>query len=302
LKKAGEILRELAHECPELRFTKSQIKRASASELVRRQRHDGRRELLYAARPFLLCGLPLKRPSKGQLIHERRNGRFFLRVFGNPDYGLPFGQDRLIPIWVATQAVRLRSREFSFDSGLQILNELGLARNGKNYRRLVEGFRRVFLSTIVFGSDETTVDAEPWDCSRISFFDRVRLWTPHDTNAAHASGELNFIRLSEAFWSEISTHPIPVDAEVVRALANSPGALDFYIWLRWRAYGCTRPLQIPLFGTGGLSEQLGAEEYARARDFRRTLRRFLDTVHQFWPECPAELHTNSDYLTVRPDR
>lgn len=301
LKRAGEIVQDLASEHEELQFTRAQHKRAASVELVRSQHREGRRELLYAARPFLLCGLPLRRPPKGQLTHVRRNGRFLLRVVGDPDHGLPFGQDRLIPIWVATQAIRTRRREFSFDSGLQILNELGLARNGNNYRRLVAGFKRVFLSTVVFGTDASTKESTMWECSKVSFFDRVRLWTPNHLGESPDPGQRNYVRLSEAFWAEIASHPIPVDAEVVRALANAPGALDFYMWLRWRAYGCTREQQIPLLGLGGLADQLGSEGYTRERDFRRTLKRFLDTVRSFWPACPAELSVKSDHLTVRPD-
>jgi hypothetical protein len=299
VKQAGEILR--ASEFAELRFTRAQRRRAASIELVRNQERVGRRELLYAARPFLLCGLPLKRPPPEQLTHYRRNGRFFLEVIGDPDHGLPFGQDRLIPIWVATQAIRTRTREFSFDSGLQILNELGLARNGNNYRRIIEGFKRIFLSPVVFGTDQSTKESSLWECSKVSFFDCVRLWTSTDAGAIREPDPCNYVRMSEAFWAEISAHPIPVDAEVVRALANAPGALDFYMWLRWRTYGCTREQQIPLLGPGGLAQQLGAEPYTRERDFRRTLKRFLDTLRCFWPDCTAELSVTSNHLILKPD-
>jgi hypothetical protein len=301
LEPVGKLIKQLAEERDDLRLTKTQLKRAAAIELVRTQNQIGRPELLYATRPFLLCGLPLRRPPKDQLTHSRRNGRFFLQVFGHPDFGLPFGQDRLVPIWVATQAIRLRSREVSFESGHQILTELGLARNGKNYRRLMDGFKRVFMSSIVFGTDELKANVPTFEYQKVSFFDRVKLWTPRSRNAAVAAHE-NAIRLTEAFWAEISAHPIPVDAEVVRALANSPGALDFYMWLRWRSFGCKMEIHIPLTGRGGLAQQLGAEQYQRARDFRRTVGRYLDTVRHFWPECPASLCTDRPILTVRPER
>src|SRR5262245_33717558 len=34
-----------------------------------------------------------------QLLYERRNGKFVLQVTGHPDYGVPFGQDRIVPIF-----------------------------------------------------------------------------------------------------------------------------------------------------------------------------------------------------------
>ncbi len=48
------------------------------------------------------CGLSLCRVPFDQLIYTRRNGKVPLQVLGRPQFGLPFGQDFLVPIWVAT--------------------------------------------------------------------------------------------------------------------------------------------------------------------------------------------------------
>ena len=45
-----------------------------------------------------------------QLLYERRNGKFVLQVTGHPDYGVPFGQDRIVPIFLATLAVQQKSQ------------------------------------------------------------------------------------------------------------------------------------------------------------------------------------------------
>src|SRR5262252_1792403 len=67
---------------------------------------------------------------------------------------VPFGQDRLIPIWVATLALRQKSRKLHFDSAAQMLDFFHLRKDGPHYRRLVEGFQRLFGATIFFGSEE----------------------------------------------------------------------------------------------------------------------------------------------------
>ena len=46
---------------------------------------------------FAVCGIPLLRPPAHQLTHTRRNGKLTLDIVGHPRFGLPFGQDRLIP-------------------------------------------------------------------------------------------------------------------------------------------------------------------------------------------------------------
>src|SRR5215470_13050936 len=78
----GEIL-------PRLGITKRRFKQVEPICLVREQRASGRQELAFNARPFVLCGLPLRRPLKDQLTHSRHSGKFFLQILGHPDYGLP---------------------------------------------------------------------------------------------------------------------------------------------------------------------------------------------------------------------
>jgi Plasmid encoded RepA protein len=299
LKDAGTCLRELvlpftgAAEPSRVAFRKLDV-----IELVRQQRNDGVQEVAFGARPFILCGLPIRRLPTDALRYSRRNGRFFLEIIGHPDYGVPFGQDRLIPLWVATQAVRQQSRRVEFESASQILNEWGLAQNGAHYRRLGDGFRRIFGSTIFFGNNEAP-RAEVWDCSRLHFFDRMRLWCRPELTAEEA-GPRNLVTLSDVFWGDIQRHPVPIDAGVIRALANNSGCLDLYAWLSWRCYQARTQELIPLFGEFGLANQLGVQEYERERKFRERLRRWLELVRLYWPDCPARVSANGQHLELGP--
>jgi hypothetical protein len=231
----------------------------------------------------VLCGLPLRRPPKGQLLHERRNGHFRLQITGHPEFGLPFGQDRLIPIFLATLAVRQQSGTVRFKSGASILEMFGLAKGGKEYRRVVAGFERIFGATIFFGSETHDGLSRVVDRSRFNFIQRARIW--YDGTG----GEDNLVTLSAEFLAEIQAHPIPTDLDVARLLANSPGALDLYVWLRYRTFTATRPISIPLFGPSGLAAQLGCVEYKRERRFRAVLDRWLGQIRLVWPDCQAKL-------------
>ena len=115
------ILARMAIIADDDRLTAQQRRRASSIELVRGDRPSGP-PLMFNSRPFLLCGLPLKRPAAGTLVHRRRNGLFALEVTGHPEFGLPFGQDRLIPLWVASRSVRQNRREIHFETGAEILS------------------------------------------------------------------------------------------------------------------------------------------------------------------------------------
>jgi len=88
---------------------------------------------------------------------------------------------------------------------------------------------------------------------------------------------------------------MPVDTEVVRALANNPGCLDLYTWLTWRCYQAREVQRIPLFGPMGLGSQLGVQDYARERKFRERIRQWLELVRLCWPECPAVVASNGAF-------
>lgn len=98
-KRIGEIL-------PSLGITKRRYKQVESLCLIRQQRARAQQDLAFNARPFVLCGLP-------------------------------FGQDRLIPIWIATLALWQKSRELQFDSAAQMLDFFHLPKDGPHYRRLV---------------------------------------------------------------------------------------------------------------------------------------------------------------------
>jgi hypothetical protein len=214
-----------------------------------------------------------------------------LEITAHPRFGLPFGQDRLIPIWVSTLAVQQRSRVVRFESAAQMLDFFRLSKDGRHYRRIVQGFRRVFAATIFFGTDEQPGRNRITDWARFHFFDRIRLWFhEHAPAAPEGNSAENTITLSEAFYREIDAHRIPVEREVVAALAHSPGVLDFYIWIVWKSWtvnGC--PARIPIFSPGGLTEQLGSKPYSIVRTFLPVLSKWIRNVKTLWPECPATI-------------
>jgi hypothetical protein len=295
---------KFAHENGiDLSLSRQKHRRIESIELVRAERKDNRADLAFHSRPFVLCGLPIRRPPAGMLQYSRRNGRFKLDIIAHPDFGLPFGQDRLVPIWVATRAVRQKSRTVLFHSAAEILDDFGLPKDGPHYHRLVDGFKRIFASSVYFGTDEGGGTRNSvWDYRRFHFFDRLRLWCDPaaDDVCDPAGSDTNVICLSEAFWQEIQTHPIPAAATVVRGLTGNPGCLDFYVWLSWRCFHAKRAERVPLFGSGGLVNQLGVMAYSRERNFRKRLKEWLKLVRLYWPACPARLHEESGSLIVEP--
>jgi hypothetical protein len=155
-------------------------KRTEIIELVRTRRENANQNLGFASRPFVLCGLPVKKPPKGALLHERRNGQFLLQVTGHPQYGVPWGQDRLVPIFLATLAIRQRSQRITFRSAAEMLDLFEMQQGGSQYRRLISAFQRVFGATIFFGTDTQREKAMVMHHGRFNFMREARIWYSRD--------------------------------------------------------------------------------------------------------------------------
>jgi len=233
------------------------------------------------------------------LLHERRNGYFLLQVTGHPSYGLPWGQDRLVPIFLATLAVRQKSPRITFDSAAGMLETFGLQPGGSQYRRLTASFQRVFGATIFFGTDTHRERVAVVQRARFHFMTEARIWYSRDPEQHFLPGDCqNVILLSDEFYREILDHPIPTDLQAARVLSGSPAALDLFMWLSYRCFMARGRERIPLFGDFGLVRQLGNVDYARPRKFREKLEGWLDLIRAMWPECPAIVDSDGMALIV----
>jgi hypothetical protein len=294
-----EVADVIRSEAPELLISKYRHRQLERIDLIRADPERSGERLGFTARPFVLCGLPMRRPPRGQLLFERRNGKFKLQLLGHPDFGLPFGQDRLILIFLATLAVRQQSQTIRFRSGAEMLEMFGMQKGGKEYRRLVAGIERIFGSTIFFGSERTAEGAKLFSRARFHFVRETHIWFDRNSLQTHPAGNReNVIVLCDEFFQEIFEHPIPTDLEVVRLLAASRGALDLYLWITYRSFTVKSRQSIPLFGPQGLQAQLGCIEYSRPRRFRAMLVQWLDTVALVCPYLRARVGMTSRHLQM----
>ena len=177
MESAGSVLTRIS---PEFVVSKQKLRQAEGSCIVRLKRTEGKQNLGFSSRPFVLCGLPVRKPSRNEMLYERRNGNFVLQITGHPKYGLPFGQDRIVPIYLATLAVRQKSQTIRFRTAAEMLETFGMHKGGKEYRRLVAAFERIFGATIFFGTDSLSGTARVVQRSRFSFFHEAQIWYSRD--------------------------------------------------------------------------------------------------------------------------
>jgi hypothetical protein len=293
LQPVGQLLQDIHQD---LLISKQKIGQIQGIELVRIKREQGAQNLCFSSRPFVLCGLPVRRLPKDQLLYERRNGNFVLQVTGHPEFGVPFGQDRLVPIFLATLAVRQKSQVISFQSAAEMLDSFGMHKGGKEYRRLVAAFERIFGATIFFGTDTLTGPAKVVQRSRFNFMSEAKIW--YSRTPDKSTEFKNVIVLSDDFYNEVLAHPVPNDLEAVKLLAASPAVLDLYMWLSYRCFKAKGPEAIPIFGPYGLASQLGSVEYSRPRRFRAMLEQWLRSIRAMWPGCPARISADGRSLQI----
>ena len=182
-----------------------------------------------------------------------------------------------------------------------MLDIFGMHKSGKEYRRLVSAFERIFGATIFFGTDQVRSAARLVQRSRFNFLREAQIWYNREPDQPVLSDQFeNVIVLSDEFYREISEHPIPTDLDAVRVLSASPAVLDLFMWLSYRCFSARGEETIPLSGSLGLAAQLGNAEYARPRKFREKLSEWLRVVKAMWPQCPAAISPDGRSLLVRP--
>jgi hypothetical protein len=292
----GDLLRD---QQSDLLISRQKLEQVRGIELVRIRREQQNQKLCFSSRPFVLCGLPVRRLPKDQLLYERRNGQFVLQVTGHPEFGVPFGQDRLVPIFLATLAVQQKSRTIRFRTAAEMLDSFGMHSGGREYRRLVAAFERIFGATIYFGTDSFSGTAKVVQRSRFNFMSEAQIWYSRSPSQPVLSSQFeNVIVLSEDFYREVARHSVPNDLDAVKVLASAPAVLDLYMWLSYRCFKAKGPESIPIFGPVGLVSQLGSVEYSRPRRFRAMIEQWLGVIRAMWPQCPARVSKDGQSLLI----
>jgi Plasmid encoded RepA protein len=256
-------------------------------EFVREELEEARSagEVGYMARIVVQANLPHSDPHT--MVFERTNGELMtLRMTALSRAGLPYGTlPRLLLAWLTTEAVRTKERELSLGHTLsEFLDKLELGRRGGargDITRLRAQMRRLFSTAVSVDYSDPHLDA----FESVTIADRtVTWWDPKRPDQGALWG--SSITLSERFFREVTTHPVPLDMSVLRSLRRSPLALDIYAWLTWRMSFLRGERTIPWEYLQG---QFGSD-YKRQRAFRDKFKRALADVVERYPEarCRAE--------------
>lgn len=236
----------------------------------------------FMARAMVQATLPHRKVDG--TYFERVNGAYTLSMQAHPKIGLPYGaMPRLLLAWVTTEAVKTKNRELELgDSMAAFMAELGLTPTGGangSITRLKNQTLRLFSTTVSMLYDDQNLIAE----SGYRIADKSMLWWD-SKNPKQAGLWESTTTLSEQFFNEITNRPVPIDMRAIKALKQSPMALDIYMWLTYRASYLKRETLIPW---PGLAFQFGSN-YALLRQFKSSFLEELKKVVVVYGQVQVE--------------
>ena len=124
-------------------------------------------------------------------------------------------------------------------------------------------------------------------------------------------------KLSDEFFNEVISNPVPMDLNVLHAIRKSPLAMDVYTWIAYRTYLvytqgghpvkiAWKDLQAQFGASFGqkidnnllTADEIIKKETQALRDFRRRFLHSLNNLSKFYPELNKTISADSQFLTV----
>lgn len=235
---------------------------------------------------FSQATLPHKETKES--VFTRKNGNFTITMTALDGAKLPFGViPRLFLAFISAEAKKTQSRTLHLgDSCNDLMRALNMSissgRSGSKTKlndqmerlfdlaltlKYSDGLKSGFKNTLIFDSGA---------------YDNKKAW-------------MGSVKLSEAFYEEISKSSIPVDFDVMKAL-RAPLAMDIYVWLTHRLSYLSKDICVPW---NDLYLQFGSD-YAELKTFKFNFKKRLTEVRKIFVGANAT-YTDSGLL-LKPSR
>lgn len=248
----------------------------------------------YMSRALIQATMPHSKTAGSEF--KRQNGSFKLVILADSDIGLPYGSlPRLLLSWITTEAVKAKQRDLVLGKSLSnFMTELGLIPSGGRWgsiHRLKDQMKRLFSSSISCTYD----DGKTWGIRNVTPVEKAELWwnskTPKQSTIWNST-----LQLGESFFNEIISNPTPIDIRALKALKQSPMAIDIYCWLTYRMSYLRKITHIPW---AALQMQFGAN-YKDLRQFKRRFNDQLKKVLILYPD--AKIRETQESLMLLPSK
>lgn len=276
-----------------MKLTRQQKKIVEASVLISRDQPTSQ-DKAFLARHLVQTTLPHRNPGDVP-FWMRKNGNLTLIMQQGIDgkgqpRGYPYGTiPRLLLYWMTTEAIRTKKPRLYLGGSLtDFMIEIGLNPNNGNGKRsdmarLKEQISRLFSCLIRFNTtgELNGIGFESEENMFIAL-KRVLWW---DTQNQHQQSLWeSYIDLDLRFYETITRSIIPVDMRALRAIKNSPLALDLYSLLTYQAYRASEVIHNPVFMSWQQLQSALGTDYADTADLKKSVRPALEKINSVYPK------------------
>lgn len=249
------------------------------------------KDAAFMARQLVQATLPHRNPGDVP-AWSRKNGSLTLGIqpgFNHKvgkSYGYPYGIiPRLFLFWMITEAVRTKSPRLVLGNSLSsFMKQLGLdsSRGGErsDAARLKNQMERLFNARISFEGEVHKSGRTGNARINMTVASKTMLWwNPKEPNQDSFE---SWVELGKDFYEAITAAPVPVDIRALRALKQSPLALDLYSWLTYEAYRANKSGEARFETWEQLHDHIGGD-YAEVRNFRLKANQALQRIKVVYP-------------------
>lgn len=260
-----------------------------------------KQQLGFASKTMFMCSIPQIQPknSDGSLLlkWKRSNGNTIIGLTADPDYGLPYGRDRLFAHWIKTRSVMEDSPVIHFKDGASILEDMGLDPEGNN---------KVWLNGVINRLTHTVMTYEDGDKFKGGSFEGsliIKKMNGYFDKKTYNPNQRPFFALGDLFYR---VPGIPIDLNTLRKIGRSWFIIDFFTFINYRLWFETRnttqsddlskwkPIRIPL---DVYRMQSGTSENRSNKHFRSDLRQACQKLEEINAEFKPYLD-NNDVITI----
>src|SRR3954452_10087127 len=132
------------------------------------------------------------------------------------------------------------------------LQRIGIAPGGMSGRSVRDQAERISRCKLSF---ELSTGGKTSGLVQQTIVDRALFLESDDSGSRQGRLSLETAKLSEGFYEQLRKHPVPLEENAIKALANNSAALDAYIWLAYRLHSLNAPR---LVSWRALKAQFGA--------------------------------------------
>ena len=207
--------------------------------------------------------------------------------------GVPYGsRARLILIYLQGEAIRTQCREVELGRSLRVwLGRMGISIGGDSVASVRDQANRIARCRMTF----EIVKGKAAGLINQNIIDEALFLD--DTADGRGNMFVNKAVLSEAFFTQLKKHPVPLEEAAIQGLSNNSMGLDAYAWLAYRLHNLKGPTQVPW---PALMTQFGSG-FRRQAHFKIDFLKNLKLALAVYPDAKVDIEEGMG-LILHPSR